>query len=293
MKKIILLCVIVAGFALLWIPRGPALPPGLTLAQITNPSSSGTATACGSPTCTVSTAAGGNGVLALSGNTSGTATFTAPAIAGTSTNPVSMSNVIVGPNGAVGTVTYGFASAVNTGMFAVGGGPYLGLAYNGATGAAIGDLSGGAGRGVQVPSTGFFGWSSSTAGAAFNQTGISSEGALVIDFGNGNGSSTTAKLKASGYMSVGTKFTTDTGCGTVTSLTGGASAGSFVAQTSGACTVVITMGDTATAPNGWSCSVSDRTTANLFRQTASSATTATISGTAVTSDVISFGCIGY
>lgn len=40
MKKIILLCLILIGAALLWIPRGPALPPGLTFAQITNPSSS-------------------------------------------------------------------------------------------------------------------------------------------------------------------------------------------------------------------------------------------------------------
>lgn len=110
--------------------------------------------------------------------------------------------------------------------------------------------------------------------------------------GNTTAGNSTGKLKAAGYISGGTKFTTDTGCGTPTSLVGGATAGTFVANAT-SCTVVITMGDTATAPTGWACTVSDRTTGNLFRQTASSATTATVSGTAISSDVISFSCTGY
>jgi hypothetical protein len=51
----------------------------------------------GTTTMTVGVAAGGNGVLALAGNTSGTATFTAPAVAGTTTNAVVSSNVIQAP----------------------------------------------------------------------------------------------------------------------------------------------------------------------------------------------------
>jgi hypothetical protein len=47
---------------------------------------------------TISAAANGNGVLALAGNTSGTATFTAPAVAGTSTNPITVSNQLAAPN---------------------------------------------------------------------------------------------------------------------------------------------------------------------------------------------------
>jgi hypothetical protein len=46
----------------------------------------------GAATLTVGVAAGGNGVLALSGNTSGTATFTAPAVAGTRSNNVVSTN---------------------------------------------------------------------------------------------------------------------------------------------------------------------------------------------------------
>lgn len=78
---------------------------------------------------TVGVAGGGNGVLALSGNTSGTATLTAPAIAGTTTNPVTMSNVLLGPNGAVATPTFAvraanngmWSSAVGTVDFSAGG----------------------------------------------------------------------------------------------------------------------------------------------------------------------------
>lgn len=97
-----------------------------------------------------------------------------------------------------------------------------------------------------------------------------------------------------GTISSGTKFTT-TGC-SVSATTGAATAGTYTSGTSGTCTVVITMAGATglTAPNGWACYASDRTTvADLITQTASSATTATLSGTTVTGDVVSFGCIGY
>lgn len=77
------------------------------------------------PTLTVSTAGSGNGQLALSGNTSGTATFIAPAVAGTSTNPVTTSNVFAGPNGLVTAPTYGFTVNGGTGIFTNGAGPLL------------------------------------------------------------------------------------------------------------------------------------------------------------------------
>lgn len=65
---------------------GVGLPAGLTFAV---------------PTFTVSSAGNGNGVLALSGTTSGTATFTAPAVAGTATNPVLVSNSLQLASGTV------------------------------------------------------------------------------------------------------------------------------------------------------------------------------------------------
>jgi hypothetical protein len=138
------------------------------------------------------------------------------------------------------------------------------------------------------------------ANSVFNavtiDTAISRSAAGVIAVGVSNtAGSTTGKVKASGYMSVGTKFTTNNGC-TDSATAGGATAGTFtVGSTS--CTEVITMGDSATAPNGWSCTVVDITTlADVTNphQTTSNATTATIvTGTVVSGDKIQFSCIGY
>lgn len=137
MKKIILLCLILIGAALLWIPRGPALPPGLTFAQITNPSSSGslpTGLSFALPTLTISTAGSGNGAWALSGNTSGTATCTAPAIAGTSTNGVTCSNIFLLPSGTSSAPAYSFSAQAGTGFDftnGVNGGNGIGVTVNG------------------------------------------------------------------------------------------------------------------------------------------------------------------
>lgn len=57
-----------------------------------------------SPTFTISSATNGNGVLGLAGNTSGVATITAPAVAGTSGNPFVFSNAIQVPTGGAGIV---------------------------------------------------------------------------------------------------------------------------------------------------------------------------------------------
>jgi hypothetical protein len=69
------------------------------------------------PTLTVSAATFGNGQVAMSGNTSGTATLTAPAVAGTSTNPITVSNIFQGPNGSGTNPTYSFTSATSTGLY--------------------------------------------------------------------------------------------------------------------------------------------------------------------------------
>ena len=118
----------------------------------------------------------------------------------------------------------------------------------------------------------------------------------MIDFGNGTASNTTAKLKAAGFMSVGTKFTSSGGC-TEGTLVGGATAGKFTTSGSTSCSTVITMGDSATAPNGWDCHALDLTTAADVtnpHQTSSTTTTATLAtGTIVANDVIQFSCIGY
>ena len=104
----------------------------------------------------------------------------------------------------------------------------------------------------------------------------------------------TTGIPIAGIISSGTKFTIS-GCSAGTTV-GGATAGTFASGTTGICTVVITMNGATglTAPTGWACDAADRTTAaDLMTQTASSTTTATMSGTTVSGDVISFKCIGY
>ena len=104
--------------------------------------------------------------------------------------------------------------------------------------------------------------------------------------------SDTGYTKALALQSTGTTFTLS-GCGTTSSLTGGATFGRFSTSNTGACNAVVTMGGGATAANGWSCAVSDQTTGNLFRVSASNGTTATLSGVSAASDTISFACFAY
>jgi len=75
------------------------------------------------PKLTVGLAGGSSGILALTGSVSGSATFTAPAVAGTVTNPISISNSLQLPSGTV----YGIngdtgLSRVSAGVVAVGNG---------------------------------------------------------------------------------------------------------------------------------------------------------------------------
>jgi hypothetical protein len=85
-----------------WVSAGGGgLPTGLTFA---------------SPTLTVSSAGNGNGCLALSGTTSGAATFCAPAVAGTTTNGVTMSNNLLAPNGTTSLPAYSFANSTTSGL---------------------------------------------------------------------------------------------------------------------------------------------------------------------------------
>lgn len=56
-------------------------------------------------------------VITGNGGTSGSSTITFPLIAGTPTNGISLSNVLLVPDGASATAGYGFNSAINTGMF--------------------------------------------------------------------------------------------------------------------------------------------------------------------------------
>jgi hypothetical protein len=95
-----------------------------------------------------------------------------------------------------------------------------------------------------------------------------------------------------GFASTGTTFTSS-GC-RASSRVGGATAGSFESGISGTCTITITMGNSLSAPHGWSCWANDLTTpANAIHQTGGTATTCILSGTTTSGDTVNFGSIAY
>jgi hypothetical protein len=223
------------------------------------------------------------GVLNLEGSTSGAATITAPAVAGTTTNAVVSSNVISGPAGSASSPTFTVGSGTgiynpNTSQIGIAiGGSFDAIFYS-------------AGLAFR-PGLGYLWCTNSTCSSGLD-TGIQRDAAEVIDFGNGGATDTTAKVQAAGFQSKGTTFTSNAGC-SETSLTGGASKGSFLAGAT-TCTTTITMGNTLTAANGWACSVWDvTTTADTLKQTATTTTTVTFSGTVASSDKIIFSCDGF
>jgi hypothetical protein len=94
-------------------------------------------------------------------------------------------------------------------------------------------------------------------------------------------------------ISNSTTFTAS-GC-TNGTLVGGATAGKFTVGQNTACTIVITMRNSATAPNGWAFAANDQTAvpAVAIRQTAPTTTMASLLMTTATNDVVSFHCMGY
>lgn len=109
------------------------------------------------------------------------------------------------------------------------------------------------------------------------------------------GGTTQSEVDTTAIVSKGTKFTTS-GC-SVSSTTGGASAGTFTIGTN-TCTVVVTINGATgfTAPSGWACSADDTSALTLLiAQSSSTTSTASFSipVTAGTTDVIKFFCMGY
>ena len=88
----------------------------------------------------------------------------------------------------------------------------------------------------------------------------------------------------------GETFAIASNCGKPTALTGGATAGSFVAPASAECTVTIKL---PTAPHGWVCYASDVTHPVVFKQTSIGATSCTVSALVTAEDVVVFSATGY
>jgi hypothetical protein len=116
-----------------------------------------------------------NGILGLKGKTSGTATFTAPAVAGTNTNPIVLSNAIAVPGGAATTPSIANTASLTTGIF-FGGGNSIGLSSAGTT--YLGSLATQAGCKNTIP----FGFAAGDPTSVALRTTISeaSSGVLAI-----------------------------------------------------------------------------------------------------------------
>lgn len=125
-----------------------------------------------------------------------------------------------------------------------------------------------------------------------NDTALAGNGATAPTTNSTGSISGLGPRLSPAFTSIGTTFTVS-GCGTATSLVGGATAGKFVGA-SATCTPVITTG--LTAPNGLSCWMNDETTSTAaFRQTGYTTTTATFTagGTVGSTDTIVFGCMQF
>jgi hypothetical protein len=147
-------------------------------------------------------------VITGAGATSGTATITWPAVAGTVTNPIAFSNNISGPNGTAAAPTFSFSTNPNSGMYNTGGGaPTFSV-----LGTVVMDISG------TGPRVGSFVYGMAASIGIGSDTGLSRDSAGVVDVGTGAAGSKAGSLNLNSYnvagngiMSSGGIFTTYNG----------------------------------------------------------------------------------
>ena len=129
-----------------------------------------------------------NGILGLKGKTSGTATFTAPAVAGTSTNGIVCSNNLLLPAGTQSAPAFSFSGGVSTGFSSLTSNE---INFSNA-GVQTLSLYGGGPVLANLPNTGIFAFTSGSASSTGQDTGISRLGAGSIAFGNASATSDTS-----------------------------------------------------------------------------------------------------
>lgn len=137
------------------------------------------------------------------------------------------------------------------------------------------------------------GWSGGDSESSAD-AGASRVFAGVLGIGNGTQGDVSGSLKFTQTIAAGSGPTV--GAGSCTGATIGTGStqmtGTITGTPTGTCTVTLTFPVAATT--GYSCAISNQTTANLIRQTASSTTVATFVGVTVANDVLRYGpCIAY
>lgn len=151
-------------------------------------------------------------------------------------------------------------------------------------------------KGIMMPNNRWIGFVNSAAGSLFINSALncgfylSATGLIEVNTGTAiSGTSNAASLKALAFMPAGTATT----CTGATIGTGSKSHAGFVtATTTGVSTIVITF--PVTAPTGWNVMATNNTAvANAISQTTNTTTTATISGTTTSGDVVSYIAFPY
>jgi hypothetical protein len=228
MKRILCLVILISSYAFsqntptigVLPDNGPNLPATCIIGQIyfrtattiglnqCNPANVWTALSAGGgglpahlsytdPTLTVSAATFGNGQVALSGNTSGTATLTAPAVAGTITNAATFTNSFQIPTGTVYSIngdtglsrTVAAQWAVGNGTAGNQAGFLLGAGWVMSSGSTTGwDLDFNHSGAMDGGMSTYIAWTNGTESGT-RDVGISRSAAGVLAIGNG-GSST-------------------------------------------------------------------------------------------------------
>jgi hypothetical protein len=149
------------------------------------------------------------------------------------------------------------------------------------------------GGGIVLGLNNYYGFASTTFGTTAD-TGLGRNAAGVVEVNSGTLGTVNGSIKPANFISGGSVPVDGGGTCTVTGFAGGATAGTFVGPV-GACaagTVAITFA--FTAPTGWSCDATDRTTsADSIKQTATTATKATFLATLAASDVVQYKCTAY
>lgn len=212
-------------------------------------------------------------------------------------------NTIVGTTAAgaltsgVGNTGIGFQAlfALTSGSENVGvGDTSLPGTTTGSENVAVGDTAG-AGNTTGSDNT-FIGHAAlASVGTLTNATAVGANAAVAASNTIQLGDTSVTKVNTSGVFQglaiVGSGTAPSVGtCGTIG--TGSKNTAGFItSDTTGSCVSVLTF--SYTAPTGWSCGISNSTTANLIRQTGSSTTTATFTGVTVTSDTLRYICNAY
>lgn len=142
---------------------------------------------------------------------------------------------------------------------------------------------------MQQRAAGVYGWASTANSYDAMDIGLARNAAGIMEVNNGT-AGTYRDIKVRGTLVAGSTPGNTGSCGAT--FAGGSTGGTITLV--GACaggTIILSM---PTAPTGWVCNASNRTTpANAFNQTASSTTSATFTGTGSGSDVLGYHCTGY